>query len=50
VACASGRIGRCRRTVNGIDVIIWIYPTTATVNATVVRAFCAQSGATFPSP
>jgi hypothetical protein len=50
VACASGRVGGCRRTVNGIDVITWIYPTTATVNATVVRAFCAQIGATFQSP
>jgi hypothetical protein len=51
VSCtASGRVGGCRRTVNGIDVITWIYPRSATVNATVVRAFCAQIMATYVAP
>ncbi len=51
VACASaGRVGGCRRTVNGIDVITWIYTTSPAVNATVIRAFCAQIMATYQAP
>ncbi len=51
VACAAaGRVGGCRRTVNGIDVITWIYTTSPAVNATVIRAFCAQIMATYQAP
>lgn len=51
VACGTaGRVGGCRRTVNGIDVITWIYPTSAAVNTTVIRAFCAQIMATYQAP
>ncbi|MFO0647855.1 MAG: hypothetical protein U0326_16570 [Polyangiales bacterium] len=51
VACtAAGRVGGCRRTVNGIDVITWIYSTSPAVNAATIRAFCAQIMATYQSP
>lgn len=51
VACTStGRVGGCRRTVNGIDVVTWVYSTSASVNATVVRSFCGTISATFQSP
>ncbi len=51
VKCATaGRVGGCRKSVNGIDVITWFYPTSATVNATVVQASCAAAGATYVAP
>jgi hypothetical protein len=49
-ACQSaGRVGGCRRTFQGIDLVSWVY-SAPNVNATVVRAFCAQIGATYQSP
>jgi hypothetical protein len=51
VACASaGRVGGCRRTVNGVDVVTWLYSASPAVNATVVRSFCGTIGATYQSP
>lgn len=49
-ACQSaGRVGGCRRTFQGIDLVSWVYAA-PNVNVTVVRAFCAQIGATYQSP
>lgn len=49
-ACqSSGRVGGCRRAVQGIDVVSWVYAAPG-VDATAVRAFCGTLGATFQSP
>lgn len=46
---SAGRVGGCRRTFQGIDLVSWVY-SGPNVNATVVRAFCAQIGATYQAP
>ncbi len=49
-ACQSaGRVGGCRRSFQGIDLVTWVYAA-PNVNVTVVRAFCAQIGAAYQSP
>lgn len=50
VACTrTGRVGGCRRTFQGIDLVSWVYQGT-NINETSVRAFCAQLGATYQAP
>lgn len=50
-ACSrTGRVGGCQRTVQGINVISWVYPSTTAVDATGARAFCASLGATYVAP
>lgn len=50
VSCqTAGRVGGCRRSFQGIDLVSWVY-SGPNVNATVVRAFCAQIGATYQAP
>lgn len=50
VSCQSaGRVGGCRRQVQGIDVVSWVYSSPG-VDANAVRAFCATLGATYQAP
>lgn len=50
VSCqTSGRVGGCRRQVQGIDVVSWVYSSPG-VDANAVRAFCASISATYQSP
>lgn len=50
VTCqASGRVGGCRRSVQGIDVVSWVYASPG-IDAAAVRVFCGQLGATYQSP
>lgn len=50
VSCqTSGRVGGCRRQVQGIDVVSWVYSSPG-VDANAVRAFCASISATYQAP
>jgi len=46
---SAGRVGGCRRSVQGVDVVSWVYAAPG-VDANAVRAFCASLSATFQSP
>lgn len=46
---SAGRVGGCRRSFQGIDLVSWVY-SGPNVNAATVRAFCAQLGATYQAP
>lgn len=49
-ACpGANRVGGCRRVVQGIDVVSWVYASPG-LDANGVRAFCAQLGASFQAP
>lgn len=49
-ACpGASRVGGCRRVVQGVDVVSWVYSSPG-LDANGVRAFCAQLGATYQSP
>ena len=51
VSCTTtARVGGCQRTVNGIDVVSWVYPGSTMVNATSVRAFCTSIQASYVNP
>jgi hypothetical protein len=49
--CATaGRAGGCRRTVNGVDAISWVYTTASPQTTLAIRNFCTSIQATYQAP
>jgi hypothetical protein len=49
--CATaGRAGGCRRVVNGVDAISWVYTTSSPQTTLAIRNFCTSIQATYQAP